>query len=125
MEDVLVKLNIEFLLLKLHSTRRGLFLLRHLIGIEEEASELLHLEHCFYGAEIWTLRTVDQKHLESFKIWCWKRTEKNSCTDHVRNEELLLRVREQGTIIHETCKRKENWIGHILCKICLLKRVIE
>ena len=25
-----------------------------------------------YGAEIWTLGTTDQKHLESFEMWCWK-----------------------------------------------------
>ena len=23
-----------------------------------------------YGAETWTLRSVDQKHLESFEMWC-------------------------------------------------------
>jgi hypothetical protein len=38
-----------------------------------------------YGAENWTLRTVDQKHLESFEMWCWKRMEKISWIDHVRN----------------------------------------
>jgi len=43
-----------------------------------------------YGAEIWTLRTVDQKQLESFEMWCWRRVEKISWTDHVRNEEVLL-----------------------------------
>jgi hypothetical protein len=42
-----------------------------------------------YGAESWTLRAVDQKHLESFEMWCWRRMEKISWTDHVRNEELL------------------------------------
>ena len=26
-----------------------------------------------YGAETWTLRAVDQKHLESFEMWCWRR----------------------------------------------------
>jgi hypothetical protein len=26
-----------------------------------------------YGAETWTLRKVDQKYLESFKMWCWRR----------------------------------------------------
>ena len=25
-----------------------------------------------YGAETWTLRAVDQKHLESFEMWCWR-----------------------------------------------------
>ena len=51
--------------------------------------------------------------------------EKTSWTDHVRNEELLLRVNEQRTIIHEIRKRKTNWIGHILRRNCLLKQVIE
>jgi len=78
-----------------------------------------------YGAETWTLRAVDQKHLESFEMWCWTRMEKISWTDHVRNEEVLLRVNEQRNILHEIRKRKENEIGHILRRNCLLQRVIE
>jgi hypothetical protein len=78
-----------------------------------------------YGAETWTLRAVDQKHLESFEMWCWRRMEKISWTDHVRNEELLHGVREQRNILHEIRKRKVNWIGHILRRNCLLQRVIE
>ena len=78
-----------------------------------------------YGAETWMIRAVDQKHLESFVIWCWRRVEKINWTDHVRNEEVLLRVNEQRNIIHEISKRKANWIGHILCRNCLLQRVIE
>jgi hypothetical protein len=30
-----------------------------------------------YGAETWTLRAVDQKHLESFEMWCWRRMERS------------------------------------------------
>jgi hypothetical protein len=78
-----------------------------------------------YGAETWTLRPVDQKHLENFEIWCWRRMEKISWTDHVRNEEVLLRVNEQRNILHEIRNRKANWIGHILCRNFLLKQVIE
>ena len=43
-----------------------------------------------YGAETWTRRAADQKYLESFEMWCWRRMEKISWTDHVRNEEGLL-----------------------------------
>ena len=63
-----------------------------------------------YGAETWTLRAVDQKHLGSFEMWCWRRMEKISWTDHVRNEEVLLRVKEQRNILHEIRKRKANWL---------------
>jgi hypothetical protein len=76
-------------------------------------------------AETWTLRAVDQKHLESFEMWCWRRMEKISWTDHVTNEDVLLRVKEHRNIPHEILKRKANWIGHILRKNCLLQRVIE
>ena len=78
-----------------------------------------------YGAETWTLRAVDKKHLESFEMWCWRRMEKISWTDHVRTEEVLLRVNEQRNILHAIRKRKANWIGHILRRNCLLKQVIE
>ena len=78
-----------------------------------------------YGAETWTLWAVDQKHLKSFEMWCWKRMETISWTDHVRNEELLLRVKERWNVVHEIRKRKANWIGHILRRNCLLQRVIE
>ena len=50
--------------------------------------------------------------------------EKVSWTDHVRNEEVLLRVNEQRNILHEIRKWKTNWIGHILSRNCLLKQVI-
>ena len=78
-----------------------------------------------YGAEDWTLRAVDRKQLKSFEMWCWRSMEKISWTDRVRNEEVLLRVKEQMNILHEISKRKANWIGHILRRTCLLKRVIE
>jgi hypothetical protein len=57
-------------------------------------------------------------------MWCWRRVE-ISWTDHVRDEEVLLRVKEQRNILHEISKLKANWIGHILRRNCLLQRVIE
>jgi len=71
------------------------------------------------------LRAVDHKRLESFEMWCRRRMEKISWTDHVKNGEVLLRVKEQRNILHEINKRKSNWIGHILRRKCLLQRVIE
>ena len=78
-----------------------------------------------YCAENWTLRAVDQNHLESFEMWCWRRIDKISWTDYLRNEEVLLRVKKQRNILHEIRKRKANWIGHILRRNCLLQRGIE
>ena len=65
------------------------------------------------------------KRLESFEMWCWRRLEKISWTDHVRNVEVSLRVNEQRNTLHEIRKRKANWIGHILHRNCLLQHVVE
>jgi hypothetical protein len=58
-------------------------------------------------------------------MWRWRRMEKISWTDHVRNDEVLVRVKEQRNVLSEISKRKANWIGHILCRNCLLQQVIE
>jgi hypothetical protein len=60
-----------------------------------------------------------------YTLWVIEIIEKISWTDHVRNEEVLLRVSEQRNILHEIRKRKANWIGHIVRRKCLLKQVIE
>jgi len=78
-----------------------------------------------YGAETWTLPTLDQKYLGSFEMWCWRRMEKISLTYHVRNEDMLHTVKEDRNILNTIKGRKANWIGHILCRNCLLKYLIE
>jgi hypothetical protein len=67
---------------------------------------------------------MDQKYQESFEMWCWRRME-ISWTDHMRNEEVLHRVKEERNFLHTIKRRKANWIGHILRRNSLLKHVIE
>jgi hypothetical protein len=51
-----------------------------------------------FGVETWTLCDVVEKHLKSFEMWCWRRMEKISWADRVRNE-VLHRVKEERNII--------------------------
>jgi hypothetical protein len=68
-------------------------------------------------------RKEDQKCLESFELWCWRRLEKTSWTNCVKNEEVLHRAKEGRNILHTIKTKKANWIGHILRRNCLLKHV--
>jgi hypothetical protein len=76
----------------------------------------LELQHNYIHPQVLHFLVHDQ---------CCRRLEKISWTDHVRNEEVLLRVKEQRNILHEIRERKANWIGHILRRNCLLQHVIE
>jgi len=44
-------------------------------------------------------------------MWCCRRMEKISWTNHVRNAEVLHRVKEERNIVHTVNRRKFNWIG--------------
>jgi len=39
--------------------------------------------------ETWTFREVHQKYMKFSKVWCWRRMEKISWTDRVKNKVLL------------------------------------
>ena len=76
-----------------------------------------------YGAETWTLRRDEQKQLEAFEMWVWRRMERVKWTDKIKNAVVLERV---GRIMLELIrKRKRNWLRHWLRRNCLLKEVLE
>ena len=49
---------------------------------------------------------------------------KISWTDRVRNEGVSQRNKGERNIVHTAKRRKDNRIGHMLCRNCLLKHVI-
>ena len=50
---------------------------------------------------------------------------KVSWTDRVKNEEILISEKEERNMLHTMKIRKVKWIGHVLCRKCLLKKVTE
>ena len=58
-----------------------------------------------YGAENWTLRRNEQKQLEAFEMWVWRRMERVKWTDEIKNAVVLERVGE-GTTMLEVIKEE-------------------
>ena len=85
------------------------------IGLKFKAgmSKMLHLQHRFLQCWKWTLRKVDQKYLEMFGMWYWRRVENISWIDSVRNE-VLHRAKEERNILHTRKRRKTNCIISII-----------
>jgi hypothetical protein len=76
------------------------------LNLREKLVQCYTWSIAFYGAETWMPQKVDKKYLDSFEVWCWRRME-ISWTDHMRNEEVLHRVKEERNILHTT-KKKEG-----------------
>jgi hypothetical protein len=105
--------------------RKTLFTTKLDLNLRKKLVKCYIWSTALYGAEMWILRKVDQKYLESFEMWCWRRMKKISRTDRVRNEDVLHRVKEERNVLHTIKRRKANWIGQILRRNCLLKHVTE
>jgi hypothetical protein len=125
MQDVQVKLSPGLPWQRHHSKRRKPFHQQTGLKFKEEKATCYIWSISFYRDENWTLLKVHQKYLESFNKWCWRRMEKISWTNRVRNENVLPRVKEERGIIHAIEGRKANWSGHIVRTDCVLKHIIE
>ena len=53
-----------------------------------------------YGSDTWTLRKLECKYLESFKMWCWRRMENIKWSEKVTNEQVLDRIGEKRTLLN-------------------------
>jgi hypothetical protein len=49
---------------------------------------------------------IDQKYLERFEMWFWRKMKKISWTDRVRNKDVLQKVKEGRNILHTINRRK-------------------
>jgi hypothetical protein len=58
-------------------------------------------------------------------MWCWRRLVKKGWTDHVRNVDVLLRVKEGRNNLHTLKRRKASLMGHIWRRNGLLNNVFE
>ena len=78
-----------------------------------------------YGSETWSLRKEERSRIKAFEMWVWRRIERISWKDHVKNEEVLQRVGQKQELVDVIIKRKKNWIGHVMRGESLLREVIE
>ena len=79
MEDVRVKLNPGLPWQKVaFNKKKTLFTSKLDLHLRKKLVKCYIWSMALYGAETWTLRAVDQKYLESFEMWCWRRMEKIS-----------------------------------------------
>ena len=78
-----------------------------------------------YGAETWILRRNEQKRLEAFEMWIWRRMERVKWTDKIKYAVVLERVGEGRIMLELIKKRKRNWLNHWLRRNCLLKDALE
>ena len=79
--------------------------------LEKELVKSFEWSVALYGARTRTLRRNEQKRLEAFEMWIWRRMERVKWADKIKNVVVLERVGE-GRIMLELIKKiKRNWLA--------------
>ena len=52
-----------------------------------------------YGSETWTLGKIEERVINTFETWCWRRTLKIEWTDRITNDEVLQKVKEERLLL--------------------------
>ena len=69
-----------------------------------------------YGSETLTLRRSEQKRLEAFQTWIWRRMEDVKWTDKIKNVLVLERVGERRIMLELIKKKEEKKLAGPLAK---------
>lgn len=80
-----------------------------------------------YGTEVWTIKSSDERKLEAFEMWIWRKVLRIPWTDRVTNEEVLRRMNTTRQLMVTIKRRKTSYLGHILRnnKYKLLQRILK
>ena len=67
-----------------------------------------------YGSETWTLGKNEERAVNAFETWCWRRMLKIKWTDRITNEEVFQKVEKEQLLLKILKNRRRSWIGHTI-----------
>jgi len=65
-----------------------------------------------YGSETWTLGKNEERIVNAFETWCWRRMLKIKWTNRITNNEVFQRAKEERLLLKILKNRRHSWMGH-------------
>ena len=67
-----------------------------------------------YGLETWTLGKNEERVINAFETWCWRKMLKIKWTDRITNNKVFQRAKKERLLLKMLNNRSHSWIGHII-----------
>jgi len=84
------------------------------IGVRKRFIKICSRSAALYGRETCILNKAEQKILEGFEMWCWRRVLRVCWTERRKNESILDEINEHRETRNTIKARRWNMVGHIL-----------
>ena len=75
-----------------------------------------------YGCESWTIKKAEQKRIDTFELWCWRRLLKVPWTVRRSNQSILKEINSEYSL--EGLMLKLHNFGHLMWRADLLEKTL-
>jgi hypothetical protein len=88
------------------------------------------IKHCIwsvalYGSKTWTLGKNEERVVNAFETWCWRRMLKIKWTDRITNDEVFQRAKEERLLLKILKNGCHSRMGHTIRRNEFAVNVIE
>ena len=67
-----------------------------------------------YGYESWTIKNAEQRRVDAFELWCWKRLLRVPWTARISNQSILKEISPGCSLEGLMLKLKLQYFGHLM-----------
>ena len=67
-----------------------------------------------YGFESWTIKKAEDRRIDAFERWCWRRLLRVPCTARRSNQSILKEINPEYSLEGLMLKLKLQYFGHLM-----------
>ena len=76
-----------------------------------------------YGSESWTIKKADERRINAFEMWCYRKILRKPYMEHKTNVWYLQKIDTNLQLMRQLAKGKLNYFGHIKRQTDTLERL--
>ena len=78
-----------------------------------------------YGCESWTIKKAEQRIIEAFELWCWRRLLRVPWTTRRSNRSILKEINPEYSLEELMLKLKFQNFGHLMRRANSLEKILK
>ena len=75
-----------------------------------------------YRCESWTMKKAEQRRIDVFELWCWRRLLRGPWTAQRSNQSFLKKINPEYSLVGLMLKLKLQYFGHLMQRAALLEK---
>jgi len=77
-----------------------------------------------YGYESWTIKKAEQRRIDAFELWCWRRFLRIPWTARRSNQSILKEISPECSLEGLMLKLKLQYFGHLMRRAALFEKTV-